>query len=83
MCSDLFPDRLAKAKELGADFQVTVSKSDSPQQLAKKVEDLLGVQPQITIECTGAESCLQTAIYVCFQKDLLFVETREKNLYCL
>uniref|UniRef100_A0A8C7ZT97 Sorbitol dehydrogenase n=1 Tax=Oryzias sinensis TaxID=183150 RepID=A0A8C7ZT97_9TELE len=61
--ADLFPDRLAKAKELGADFQVTVSKSDSPQQLAKKVEDLLGVQPQITIECTGAESCLQTAIY--------------------
>uniref|UniRef100_A0A3P9J9I1 Sorbitol dehydrogenase n=1 Tax=Oryzias latipes TaxID=8090 RepID=A0A3P9J9I1_ORYLA len=61
--TDLFPDRLAKAKELGADFQVTVSKSDSPQQLAKKVEDLLGVQPQITIECTGAESCLQTAIY--------------------
>uniref|UniRef100_A0A3P9KU77 Sorbitol dehydrogenase n=1 Tax=Oryzias latipes TaxID=8090 RepID=A0A3P9KU77_ORYLA len=61
--TDLFQDRLAKAKELGADFQVTVSKSDSPQQLAKKVEDLLGVQPQITIECTGAESCLQTAIY--------------------
>ncbi|KAF6722664.1 Sorbitol dehydrogenase [Oryzias melastigma] len=61
--TDLFPDRLAKAKELGADFQVAVSRSDTPQQLAKKVEDLLGAQPQITIECTGAESCIQTAIY--------------------
>ncbi|RVE74457.1 hypothetical protein OJAV_G00022390 [Oryzias javanicus] len=61
--TDLFPDRLAKAKEVGADFQVTVDKNDSPQQLAKKVEDLLGAQPQITIECTGAESCIQTSIY--------------------
>lgn len=73
MFLDLFPDRLAKAKELGADFQVAVSRSDTPQQLAKKVEDLLGAQPQITIECTGAESCIQTAIYVCFQRDLVFV----------
>ncbi|MEQ2185460.1 hypothetical protein GOODEAATRI_018353 [Goodea atripinnis] len=51
------------AKELGADFQLTVKKDDGPQQLAKKVEDTLGAQPQITIECTGVESCIQTALY--------------------
>ncbi len=52
------------AKELGSDFQVTVKREDGPQQLAKSVEDALGVQPDITIECTGAESSIQTAIYV-------------------
>uniref|UniRef100_A0A671VCQ1 Sorbitol dehydrogenase n=1 Tax=Sparus aurata TaxID=8175 RepID=A0A671VCQ1_SPAAU len=61
--TDLFPERLTMAKELGADFQLTVKKGDGAQQLAKSVEDLLGAQPHITIECTGVESCVQTAIY--------------------
>lgn len=62
--SDLFPERLTMAKELGADFQVTVKRGDGPQQLAKSVEDMLGAPPHITIECTGVESSIQTAIYV-------------------
>lgn len=53
------------AKELGADFQLTVKRGEEPQQLAKSVAELLGAQPHITIECTGAESSIQTAIYVC------------------
>lgn len=53
------------AKELGADFEVTVKKRDAPQTLAKSVADMLGAQPHITIECTGVESSIQTAIYVC------------------
>ncbi|XP_023187808.1 sorbitol dehydrogenase isoform X2 [Xiphophorus maculatus] len=61
--ADLFAERLGVAKELGADFQLTVKKDDGAQQLAKKVEEILGAQPQITIECTGVESCIQTALY--------------------
>ncbi|XP_028299055.1 sorbitol dehydrogenase isoform X1 [Gouania willdenowi] len=61
--TDLTAERLTMAKDLGADFQLTVKKSDRPQDLAKSVEDMLGGQPHITIECTGAESCIQTAIY--------------------
>ncbi|GLD47427.1 sorbitol dehydrogenase [Lates japonicus] len=61
--TDLFPERLTVAKELGADFQLTVKRGDGPQQLAKSVEDLLGAQPHITIECTGVESSIQSAIY--------------------
>lgn len=53
------------AKELGSDFQVTVKREDTPQNLAKTVEGMLGAQPHVTIECTGAESSVQTAIYVC------------------
>ncbi|XP_061831219.1 sorbitol dehydrogenase-like [Nerophis lumbriciformis] len=60
---DLFPERLAMAKELGADFQLGVKRGDGPQQLAKSVEDMLGAQPHITIECSGVESSIQTAIY--------------------
>ncbi|XP_072236781.1 sorbitol dehydrogenase isoform X1 [Leuresthes tenuis] len=61
--TDLSAERLAMAKELGADFQLTVKRGDGPQQLAKRVEDMLGAQPQITIECSGVESSIQTAIY--------------------
>ncbi|XP_038139810.1 sorbitol dehydrogenase [Cyprinodon tularosa] len=61
--TDLFTERLEMAKELGADFQLTVKKDDGPQELAKKVEEILGAQPEITIECTGVESCIQTALY--------------------
>lgn len=53
------------AKELGADFQLQVKREDEAKQLAKSVEDKLGVQPHVAIECTGVESCAQTAIYVC------------------
>lgn len=61
---DLFPERLALAKELGADFQLKVTKGVEPKQLAKNVEHLLGVQPHVAIECTGVESSIQTSIYV-------------------
>lgn len=64
---DLSPDlsmsRLEKAKEVGADFILQVAK-ETPQQTAKKVEELLKCMPEITIECTGAEACIQTGIYV-------------------
>uniref|UniRef100_A0A1A8K5Y1 Sorbitol dehydrogenase n=1 Tax=Nothobranchius kuhntae TaxID=321403 RepID=A0A1A8K5Y1_NOTKU len=61
--TDLSAERLTMAKELGADFQLTVKREDGAHQLAQKVEDTLGARPQITIECTGVESCVQTAIY--------------------
>lgn len=52
------------AKELGADFQLQVKIEDEAKQLAKSVGDKLGVQPHVAIECTGAVSCAQTAVYV-------------------
>ncbi|XP_065123615.1 sorbitol dehydrogenase [Paramisgurnus dabryanus] len=61
--SDLSSERLAKAKDMEADFLLPVRKEDTPQELAKKVHAMLGCMPQITIECTGVESSMQTAIY--------------------
>ncbi|NP_001086483.1 sorbitol dehydrogenase L homeolog isoform X1 [Xenopus laevis] len=60
--SDLSLSRLEKAKELGADFVVQVA-TEPPEVIARKVEELLGTMPEITIECTGAESCIQAGIY--------------------
>lgn len=62
--SDLSADRLAKAKELGADFVLPVKREDVPKDMAKRVDGMLGGMPHITIECTGVESSIQTAIYV-------------------
>ncbi|KAJ8247814.1 hypothetical protein GJAV_G00250820, partial [Gymnothorax javanicus] len=61
--SDLNVERLAIAKELGADFLLQVKRGDVPMELAKRVEENLGRPPQATIECTGVESSIQTAIY--------------------
>uniref|UniRef100_A0A8C6S914 Sorbitol dehydrogenase n=1 Tax=Neogobius melanostomus TaxID=47308 RepID=A0A8C6S914_9GOBI len=61
--TDLSQERLSMAKKLGADYAVTITKGNAPQALAKNVADMLGAPPQITIECTGVESSIQTAIY--------------------
>lgn len=54
---------MSKAKEVGADFVLQISK-ESPQEIARTVEGLLGCKPEVTIECTGAEPSIQAAIYV-------------------
>ncbi|XP_062926541.1 sorbitol dehydrogenase-like isoform X1 [Mobula hypostoma] len=59
---DLSTGRLEKAKEVGADFTIKVEK-ETPQDLAQKVEAVLGSKPYSTIECTGAEFCVQAGVY--------------------
>ena len=60
---DISEHRLKVAHEMGADYTVHVDTTDS-QALAEKVKSTLGCQPDITIECSGAESSIQTGIYV-------------------
>ncbi|KAB0372109.1 sorbitol dehydrogenase isoform X1 [Muntiacus reevesi] len=60
--TDLSASRLSKAKEVGADFILQIS-NESPQEIAKKVEGLLGSKPEVTIECTGVETSIQAGIY--------------------
>ena len=35
----------------------------SVQEIAKMAQEKLGCMPDVTIECTGAEPCIQTGIY--------------------
>ena len=64
MFTDISEHRLEVAKQLGADYVVHVDTKDT-KALAAKVEKILGCMPDITIECSGAESSIQTGIYVC------------------
>ncbi|XP_010004247.1 PREDICTED: sorbitol dehydrogenase [Chaetura pelagica] len=60
--ADLSASRLQKAKEVGADFTIQVT-NETPQEVASKVESLLGCMPEITVECTGVQACIQAGIY--------------------
>jgi threonine dehydrogenase-like Zn-dependent dehydrogenase len=61
--TDISESRLEAAKKMGADFTLLVKTHDA-QALAKKVEEMMEVMPDITIECSGAEASIQLAIYV-------------------
>nr|AAQ91027.1 LRRGT00071 [Rattus norvegicus] len=60
--TDLSASWLTKAKEVGADFTIQVAK-ETPQEIASKVESLLGSKPEVTIDCSGAEPSIQSGIY--------------------
>jgi len=60
--TDLAENRLEVAKSMGADFAVKVELTDDAAVVAKKVEAALGGMPDITIECSGAESSIKLAI---------------------
>jgi len=60
--TDISENRLEMAQKLGADFVVHVKTRDA-QQVADQVHAALGCSPTISIECSGAEPSLQTAIY--------------------
>jgi len=60
--TDISSNRLQMAEKLGADAVVLVKTKDA-QQVAYQAEAALGCKPTVTIECSGAEPSLQTAIY--------------------
>jgi len=62
--ADISESRLQFAKQLGADHILAVELSREPRSNAEAIVALLGYQPDVTIECSGAESSLQTAVYV-------------------
>ncbi len=55
--------RLEAARKLGANETVLIDTSP-PEDIARQVSELIGAQPDITIECSGAESSIQMAVHV-------------------
>ena len=51
------------ARSLGCEHTVLVLKQ-SEQELSQVISDSLGEMPDVTIECSGAEVSVRTAIYV-------------------
>ena len=60
---DIDEGRLKVAKEMGASYVLKVTTRDG-RALAKEIEAIMGCQPDRTIECSGAEPSIATAIYV-------------------
>ena len=48
---------------MGATFVTNVDTKDS-KKMAQKIVEQMGHMPDISIECSGAESSIQTGIYV-------------------
>jgi L-iditol 2-dehydrogenase len=61
--TDIDEDRLRVAKTLGADYTLKLSGNQDLKLVAEQVENLMGTQPDITIECSGAEQSIQMAVY--------------------
>ncbi|XP_072881592.1 sorbitol dehydrogenase-like [Hemitrygon akajei] len=59
---DLISSRLEMAKKLGADFTIKID-GETPEILAKKVKAVLGTMPNVSLECTGKEFCMQAGMY--------------------
>lgn len=63
LCVDIVEQKLEVAKAMGADQVIKVDTKDS-KKLANQIKDAVGVAPDVSIECTGVESSVATAIYV-------------------
>lgn len=61
--TDMIKQRVDKAKECGAHDTILVTRDMSAQDVAKLAHEKLGCEPDVTIECTGVESCIQAGIY--------------------
>ncbi|XP_077870277.1 sorbitol dehydrogenase-like [Saccoglossus kowalevskii] len=60
--TDIDQGRLDVGKQIGADFTVLADSEDG-REMAKKIESTLGCMPDISIECSGVPSSIQTGIY--------------------
>lgn len=59
--------RLKFAEELGADHTVLADSQDD-REMAERIISILGGEPDISIECSGAQSAVRMAIFVCIKK---------------
>ncbi|XP_047496336.1 sorbitol dehydrogenase-like [Penaeus chinensis] len=62
LVTDVRPERLETARKMGANYTMLAGSAD-PQKEAKRIEELMGCMPEVTLECTGVEIAFQTAIY--------------------
>lgn len=61
---DVLESRLQTAKSLGADDTICVQGSDTDQDIVNKIVAVLGCEPTVSLDCTGAEQCVRVAIQV-------------------
>lgn len=62
--SDVLPARLEFAKQIGADHTLLVTRESNEADLVKKVHELLGGHPDISIDASGAQATVRLALLV-------------------
>ena len=62
--TDVVAGRLEKAKEIGADYTLKIEKNMTEQDIVSRIKELLGEDPNISLDCTGAEQCVRVALQV-------------------
>ncbi|XP_063865260.1 sorbitol dehydrogenase-like isoform X1 [Scylla paramamosain] len=63
LITDIKDSRLAMAKRMGADHTLLVTSEDTQCQV-QQVQQIMGCQPDITMECSGTKAGLSLGIYV-------------------
>ena len=61
---DISSSRLEFAKKMGADNTILVEKASTEKDLSEKIKSELNSAPDVSIECSGAESSVRLAILV-------------------
>lgn len=62
--ADLLESRLQIAKNCGADYTIQITPKDDVNIVSKKIEEILGEKPDITIDCTGYENTVNIGLRV-------------------
>lgn len=60
--TEIMENRIEMAKKLGADYTLNVT-SMEPNEVAETVEKLFSEKPNVAVECSGAASATQTAVF--------------------
>uniref|UniRef100_T1IX42 Sorbitol dehydrogenase n=1 Tax=Strigamia maritima TaxID=126957 RepID=T1IX42_STRMM len=60
--TDVDLGRLEFAEELGADHKLLINDGMTEKDIVNKIEEIMNGKPDVTIECSGAESAIRTGI---------------------
>lgn len=61
--TDIVQSRLDVAKSMGASHTYLIKIGEAPEAMAADIETILGDKPDVTIECSGAESSIRFGIF--------------------
>jgi L-iditol 2-dehydrogenase len=71
--TDLSDSRLKIAKQMGANHAIKVDRNLDSRGFAEAIVNVMGENPDVTIECSGVESSLQTGIYATKQGGVMML----------
>ena len=61
---DVIKERLEFIRQIGADVTVLAGPDDEPELTAQRVVAVMGKEPEVSIECSGSQSGINTAVFV-------------------